>query len=269
MRSRFRLVRAGICVLALFAAGVGLLAFATHSSVAAPGDPLLPDLVTQPFDEAYIEGDPGEKLLRFSNTVGNRGVGTLEVLSKRADAALCPDSGDRPAFQRVYRDSAAAESAGFFNRSDDLEFRRRLAGCVEYHPAHLHWHFEDFARYSLSSVTDGEVVARATKVSFCIVDNGRRFPELPGTPQFQHYDFCEDPTAVTGLSIGWADTYGAGLAGQHLDVSGLPDGEYCLISKADPSDRLRELRNRNNSHRSRFYLDVGNSFVDPRREQPC
>jgi hypothetical protein len=112
------------------------------------------------------------------------------------------------------------------------------------------------------------VVARATKVSFCIVDNGRAFL-LPGSPEFQYYDVCEEPTAVTGLSIGWADTYGAGLPGQHLDVSGLPDGEYCLISKADPSDRLRELRNRNNSHRSRFYMDVGNSFVDPRRDQPC
>jgi hypothetical protein len=268
MRSGFRLVKAGVCAFALLAAGVGLLGMAANS-VAAPGEPLLPDLVTLQFDEAYIEGEPGEKLLRFSNTVGNSGVGALEVLSRpEENPALCPDSGDRPAFQRVYRDSAVAESAGFFSRSDDREFRRRLAGCVEYHPTHLHWHFEDFARYSLRSESDGQIVARAAKVSFCIVDNGRRFL-LPGAPEFQYYDVCEERTAVTGLSIGWADTYGAGLAGQHLDVSGLPDGEYCLISKADPSNRLRELRDRNNSHRSRFYLDVGNSFVDPRREQPC
>jgi hypothetical protein len=111
MRLGFRLVKAGVCAFALLGAGVVLLALAPPNSEAAPGEQLLPDLVTQQFNEAYIEGGPGETLLRFSNTVANRGVGPLEVLSKRADAALCPDSGDRPAFQRVYRDSAVAGSA--------------------------------------------------------------------------------------------------------------------------------------------------------------
>ena len=257
------------CARPAIAAAVALAALvASGIAHAAPGDRLLPDLVTEPFDEAYIEGEPGNKVLRFSNTVGNRGVGPLEVLSKAEDTGVCPDPGDRPAYQRVYVDSADPDSAGFFLRGSDTDFRRRLAGCVEFHPDHLHWHFEQFTRYALRSEATGDTVANSTKVSFCIVDNGHRFPELPGSPQFQYYDQCEDPDEITGLSVGWADTYGAGLAGQHLDVTGLPDGDYCLISRADPANRLRELDDSNNRRKARYYLDVGRGHVLP-RERRC
>ena len=54
---------------------------------------------------------------------------------------------------------------------------------------------------------------------------------------------CDDQ----GISVGWADIYGAALSGQSLDVTGLPDGTYRLVTIVDPGGRLREATRTNNT----------------------
>jgi len=60
--------------------------------------------------------------------------------------------------------------------------------------------------------------------------------------------------SVGGISIGWGDIYGARVSGQELDVTGLSDGVYCLVSQADPEDQLLESNERNNARTTRIVL---------------
>jgi hypothetical protein len=151
----------------------------------------------------------------------------------------CEDGDGRFTLQRVYKDSAT--SPGVFERADDEEYDEVEAGCSRYHPAHDHWHFDNFARYTLLREKTGNVVGNARKVSFCVLDTGRPYPGLPGSPDEGYYP--QDPgaeyptcsqTSVDGLSIGWEDTYGASLPGQGIKVSGLRRGFYCLVLETDP-----------------------------------
>lgn len=231
---------------------------AAASSAALPagaGADLLPDLRTRAPAELYVQGND----LRLSNTIVNRGVGPLEIFPEATDSGDCDGDGDnsndRLAFQRVFQDSADPGSPGFFVRSQDTASSSRLVGCMVFHPAHSHWHLEDFSAYTLRSEASGQVVAHALKVSFCVIDTDHLFPALPGSPASYYGDDGCGRRSVEGMSIGWADTYGASLPGQSVEISGLPAGDYCLISRADPSNRLEERSDGNNRRRTRISLD--------------
>jgi hypothetical protein len=230
---------------------------------------LLPDLRTRPHEVIEIGG--GE--LHLSNTIINVGVGPLEVFPEQTEGDDCDGDGDvandRQAFQNVYTDSIDPASPGYFVRDQDLVFTPQLVGCMIFHPEHDHWHFEDFSYYALRSETSGLAVGRSVKVSYCILDGDLERPALPGAPADDYYgDVGCTPTAVEGLSIGWADTYGAYVAGQDIPVAGLPAGNYCLISRSDPVDRLEESNERNNARRTRLLLDPAAGTVE-RLAGPC
>jgi len=242
-----------ITVAVLAAVLMGSVAAASAGTAnAAVGDDLLPDLRTLRPAELYVSGSGTE--LRLSNTVANRGVGPLEIFPEQTAGGDCDGDGDvendREAFQRVYQDSADAASIGFFDYHFDTESTFRIVGCMIFHPAHNHWHFEDFAYYALRD-TSGHVVARSTKVSFCIADGSKVFPRIPGSFAYSVYPVPSGTctaTSTEGLSVGWADTYTAATQGQSIDLADVPAGTYCLVSRADRHDLLRESRNNNNAH---------------------
>jgi hypothetical protein len=109
----------------------------------------------------------------------------------------------------------------------------------------------------------GHTVVRSTKIGFCIFDRRRAF-HVPHSPEFGYYprngDCDEDSTE--GLSVGWADLYSYQLPGQGLNVTGLRSGKYCLVSIADPDNRLRESDNSNNARRTRIKLNPRARKVD-------
>ena len=49
------------------------------------------------------------------------------------------------------------------------------------------------------------------------------------------------------MSVGWGDTYTSNLAGQEIDITGLPNGDYYLTIDVDPDGRILESNNGNNS----------------------
>jgi hypothetical protein len=253
----------GSAVLVL--AGVGLFATGAPASAGAPAPALLPDVVVRPITDVRIEKSTGVKLLRFATTVGNRGAGPIELLPNAPDADTddCDGDGDpendRRASQIVYGDTNAND---VFDRDVDEEVDRRPAGCSVFHVEHDHWHLEEFATYRLVKPATGRVKATSEKVSFCLRDS-MKFATLDGTPRFVHYGDCGQDS-VMGLSIGWADLYSSGLAGQELDVRGLPDGRYCLRIRADPADRLAERIEKNNA-RSTLLRILGSEVTDLRR----
>jgi hypothetical protein len=239
-------------LVALFAS-LGALSFADAASAEhIRGGDLLPDLETRPPVDLRTTTEGGRRLLRFTNRIPNRHSGVLEA--RPTAGGDCDGDGNannnRLAYQRVFRD---ANGDGVFIRGTDTSYRSVSAGCMVFHPAHNHWHFNDFAKYELKSESTRQVVRASTKVGFCMIDSARLYPTVPGSPSSPFYNYCGQTTPM-GISIGWADIYTWDLSGQHIDVTGLASGYYCLISTADPANRLLESDNSDNAGRIRLQL---------------
>ncbi len=189
----------------------------------------LPNLVTRQPLGLRLWRDGGTTLLRFSNTIGNKGDGPLELRPENA-------GGTTTAYQRVFTHANSG--------------RWRLAsehpvGSFVFHPEHTHWHFEAFSEYQLRKVApDGGIgrVLRETKdkVSFCVADSLAIFEGLAHASPAAVYPTTCSQDATQGLSVGWADRYGWQLPGQWVDVTGMTRGTYWLTSRADPLDLIDE-----------------------------
>ncbi len=216
------------------------------------GATLLPNISTlQPTGLRMDHSDGGARLLRFSNTIANVGVGPVELQPRKED---CNGDGnpanDRTAIQRIYRD---ADGDGVYQRSVDRVADTRVAGCFEFSVAHGHWHFHDFADYQLLDVTSGQVVASNDKVGFCLLDTLHPYPGVPGSPRHRYYRGCRR-NSVQGQSVGFADIYAWYVYGQWIDVTGTPNGDYCLVTTADPADQLLESDETDNAYRQQIRL---------------
>jgi hypothetical protein len=216
---------------------------------------LLPDLRTLPPENLRLVVDPGSgrTYVRFSNMIWNSGPGRLELVGRinRAAAQI-------QVAQRVFSpDGEIVEEYGF--------------GVFQFHDLHNHWHLDDFAIYEVWALDDeGEpdhVAATGGKVSYCVQDI-RRGDETraavagPNRPQFRS---CWGE--MQGLSPNWIDVYEFTLPGQYVDITGLPNGVYALITTVDPDDLIRELRDHNNAGQVFFELrDYRIRIVDPDAE---
>jgi len=57
-----------------------------------------------------------------------------------------------------------------------------------------------------------------------------------------------------GISVGWADRYGAELRYQSIDVTGLTAGEYTLRVTVDPNGFFEERATGNNCNWTRIQI---------------
>jgi hypothetical protein len=236
----------------------------------APGD-LLPNLVTLPPMDLRVGEtlgapdlpgpvrgcDPDQtaarqvvKCLRFSNGIGNVGEGALEMrLEKDQGAKALAGQGGRFA-QRVYL--------------DDGTFRDVPSGNAEFHPAHGHFHYSGAATfrvhaYDLATETRGEVLKEGRKTGFCFGDLSLVLPGLTRTaaPRFDASG-CLDPLThdvwVTGLSPNWYDRYHYSWFDQFVDVGGLADGVYELVSTANHDGSILETTAADNEASAVFRL---------------
>ena len=175
--------------------------------------------------------------------MGNLGPGPLELRPQRADCDGDGDAAnDRRGYQRIYRDG---NGDGQWDARRDRGFSRRPAACSSFHRRHDHWHYADFARYELRRASDNAVVRSSAKVSFCMIDMFQVADRVPGKARASSFTSCE-ADLMQGLSVGWGDEYGSYLPGQHIDVSGLPRANYCLVSTVDPSGSIEERDETNN-----------------------
>ncbi len=239
----YRLIRATLFCLLLGVVG----------PVESRGDDLLPDLVPWASQSRgyvydwYIDPFemPGRSLMRLSTTAANIGAGPLEIEGVDPDA---DEHDHQHVLQRIYDTEGG--------------FRERDAGLFEFHPEHQHTHLEDFARYALMDVladeSVGEIVAGGEKTSFCLLDSVPYDRSLSGAPGTREYFTCD--AGVQGISVGWADVYGAYLPDQWIDVTGVPVGEYWLQVHVDPADHLEESNENNNVLRIKINLQ-GNTLA--------
>jgi len=228
-------------VLALIA--VAVLAAAALAGVAQAGDadtPHYPDLRTLPPTDVKLQRDrqAGVRRIVLSNTVANLGDGRLELRPVNNAA-----TGTTDAYQRIY----AHDSGGNWYLHGE-----ELAGTFVFHPTHGHTHFEDFALYELWTIAPGggpgTLLRSSEKVSFCIIDVGLVDDTLEHASG-RTYSSCGQ-TAIQGLSVGWSDTYTWSLAGQSIDVTGVRNGTYWLVSTADPADHVNEGGGSNETNNS-------------------
>jgi hypothetical protein len=205
---------------------------------------LLPNLAPRPASELTVAQDPtnGHILLRFAAVNTNLGAGPLELRAGGINGT------GQEVNQRVYR--------------SDGSFYDRLAGTMTYHPEHNHFHFNNFALYTLSAVGNSSGSGQTSeKTSFCVEDTTPIDLRLPGAPQNGVYTTCNPD--VQGLSVGWGDRYGPTLPGQSIDITGDPEGDYDLTIASDPGGLLLETIEVDNVSCIRLHINPAARTVQP------
>jgi hypothetical protein len=205
----------------------------TAERAGAPVGPL-PDLRSLP--SFAIELNPRQTQLRFGATVWNAGTSALVLDGFRNTI----DESKMDTFQYFF--DAEGEQAGY-----------QRVGSMKYHGAnHNHWHYEDFAEYSLLDA-DKKTVGVSKKISFCLANTDPVDLTLPGADWMQGPDdlhsVCGDNGAISvrqQLSAGHGDTYMQFQAGQAIPVKDLGNGTYYLKVHANPFGRLVESDGANN-----------------------
>jgi hypothetical protein len=211
-------------------------------------DPLpstLPDLQALPAWGMGVEIDDvtGDDFLTFGATVWNHGPAPLTVEGFRR-----PGTNIMDAYQYFYRDGVA--------------IGRAKAGTMVYdaRPGHEHWHFTQFATYTLLDATKSTIV-RSEKEAFCLAPTDAIDLAAPGAiwrpDDIGLHTICGGQTSLwvrETLPSGWGDTYFQFLPGQSFDISGLPNGTYFIQVTANPTTRLFETNTANNSRLRRVIL---------------
>jgi hypothetical protein len=201
---------------------------------------LLPDLQTLPPTDLRLLADPnsGRKMIRFTNSVVNLGPGPLELQGEFDQA-----TGIVQVTQAIYR--------------SDSTFSEREMGKLVFHEEHDHWHWDNFSKYEVWTVTpDGtldDLIFSSGKVSYCLRDD-EQTPVDPtskdalskgNVPRQAAYRSCG--WIRQGISAGWIDIYKNNIPGQYVVISAAEDGIYALKSTVDPGNRLIEADKTNNS----------------------
>jgi hypothetical protein len=233
-------------------AGLLILALTGASQVVSQG--LLPDLRTIVPLHLQLVNDHQRDVLRFSNGIANMGDGPWRM---RPRFPLSGSSGTQDAIQEI------------LDANGNI-VQERVVSQFEFHPEHNHWHIAGVAHFSVRTGSPAGPVygTTASKVTFCLID----WYKLDGnsrTPERVYFD-CNG--AYQGISPGWVDQYHQSLEGQDLDVTGIPEGEYFLVSKVNPDATFIESTVSNNTAWVKFRISRqsnGNPKLDVLDHSPC
>jgi Lysyl oxidase len=234
-------LRRGIPLLAILA--LWLLVGAARASAAVE---LLPDLVEQ--TPANVKADSTG--LTFDSQVINRGNGPLTIHGHRPSN----NGQNMTADQIVNLAGGGTETvAGIGQLHYETSF------------GHQHWHFMPFNHYELHKL-DGTLVGTDVKQGFCLGDN-----DSEGGLNRVFTDWCrqnhpEETNVTEGLSVGFGDTYQAGLELQYVPINptDVPTGDYQLVHRvnqnADGSHPVKETNYSNNAASVEVHITwTGNS----------
>lgn len=200
-----------------------------------PDPAVLPDLVALPAWGISLSKGARRERLTFGATLWTSGAQSLVVEGFREQGEPYMD-----AFQYFYE---GGEPVG-----------RAPVGEMDYDPrkGHDHWHFLQFARYSLLDASKTEVLV-SKKEAFCLLPTDAIDLTLPGAEMRPNLTglstACGAPSALwvrEVLPLGWGDTYFQGLPGQSFNISNLPNGTYFIEVEANPSGNLYEQTSDNN-----------------------
>jgi Lysyl oxidase len=195
-----------------------------------------PDLRALPAWLIDVTTQNGQDYLRFAANVWNAGPSPLVL-----DGFRRPGEDVMDAYQYFY--DAGGNQIGYAQ-----------TGTMEWdeQDGHEHWHFTDFARYSLLNSTQSEVV-RSQKEAFCLAATDaidytvKNANWRPNNTDLHTACGNEGSIAVREvLDVGSGDTYIQSLPGQSFDITDLPNGTYYVQVTANPDHNLYEANLDNN-----------------------
>jgi Lysyl oxidase len=205
-------------------------------ALTSPPAAALPDLVPLPsWGISTSHTRSGRDLLTFGATVWSGGNSPLDVEGFRSNGSPV-----MKAYQYFWRNGHVVGRA-----------RAGTMGFDSQH-GHNHWHFEQFARYTLLDSAKNLAV-RSHKVGFCISPSDPVNLLAPHAvwqpPSIGPGELaCGLPTALwvqEMMPVGWGDTYTQRVAGQAFDITSVPDGTYYIEITANPQHILYESNTRN------------------------
>jgi hypothetical protein len=193
---------------------------------------LAPDLFALPASGVSAGQENGRDLVLFNSMIGNAGPGPLVLEGRRNPP------GPKPAVQKLRRAGGGwmTHPAGVF--------------VYDASDGHFHWHYNHLARYRLLDAA-GRAVRTSGKIGFCFVPTD--VVDLPLGGHVATNEELELSNCGTSFSrsvkmllpAGYGDEYSQSVAGQALDVTGLPDGRYAIEVAIDPPRRLRQVTHAN------------------------
>jgi Lysyl oxidase len=222
---------------------------APRASLSVPDDSdpdptTVPDLVALPLWGMGTFNRRGRDFLGFGATPWNAGPAPLVVEGFRRSGEAVMDA------YQYFRD-ADGNVVGRAEVGDMAWDTRRT---------HHHWHFQQFASFTLRDAVDLEVV-RSHKQSFCLAPTNaidltveRASWETEGTDV---HTACGGETALwirEVLQAGWADTYYQGTPGQSFNITNLPNGWYYARIDVNPLGALYEVTTANNAESRLLHL---------------
>lgn len=213
---------------ALVASQANATGAAQHQSIR------LPDLeILDPYDIHTVGSRvTGDLRLKFGTMIWNAGAGPLETRG-----AQNPETEQLEVHQYLYPGGEGKAQRG------------KRIGTFDYNHRHGHLHLQTSARYQLWSLDQGgrleELVATNDKVGFCLMDIEPVDVARRNAASAPVYSGCR--ADVQGISVGYGDEYVAQLFEQDLNITDLPDGNYALVTVANPHREIDEARYRNNT----------------------
>lgn len=229
------------------------LTFSTSQIARANGPWLLPDLQTVVPHQIQLVNSQQREILRFSNGVANTGEGTLRMYSRAPLVQGAPQL----AIQQIL------DTDG--NVVEEYEVSE-----FEYHPAHKHFHINDVASFSvhMDSPVGPLYGDPSIKVTFCLID----WISIEGNSPNNQRTYADCFAQFQGVSPGWIDQYHQELEGQNLDITGIPPGDYYIVSTSNPANRFIESNYDNNTAYASFEIkrdSKGNPKLIVTGHSPC
>lgn len=213
--------------------------------VTNPDPSTLPDLVALPLWSMHTSTRRGRDFLNFAATPWNAGPAPLVIEGFRR-----PGEDVMDAFQ-------------YFRDADGNVVGRAPVGGMRYHahPMHNHWHFLQFASFTLHSANSSAPV-RSRKQAFCLfptdaIDLTVERADWRGWDGGGLSTACGSQSALwvrEVLQAGWGDTYFQGIPGQSFDITKLPNGWYNARLTVNPLGRIYETTTANNVESRLLYL---------------
>lgn len=205
--------------------------------------------------------------MTLSNATPNIGWGPMEIHGSDScfcgtqpvpcSTLVCPD-GSTPKqklIQTIYH-----KNNGTITSTDVL-----TTGMMSYHSDHSHIHVDNWAEFTLRKATSNPdattwpIVAAGTKVSFCLVNlgdctsNNGYCRDGNSGPVLTQADIPNSPFGMVtgcghdqGIYVGNLDVYGQHLPGMSIDLTGVCNGDYYIVSITDPDNDFLESDETNN-----------------------
>lgn len=201
-----------------------------------PDRATVPDPAALPAWNLRVRNSRGRARLAFAASPWNAGPAPLVV----------------EGFRR--RGEDLMDAYQYFYDADGNAVGRASVGEMDYDDrrGHQHWHFLQFARFSLVDAESNAVV-RSNKQAFCLVPTDAIDLTVPRAAWTAWggdlTTMCGGPSALwirEVLPAGWADTYYQSAPGQSLNITNVPNGWYRVRMEVNPDGRLYERTSVNN-----------------------